>query len=148
MFAVGITDHKLYSAKMLTDLYRAADCYDIPIIRQLCSQQFTQIAPKEAFEISIELELWKEKSEILKNMSFEDIENYLNKGITKLVLSPVDVAVIVEKCKEAEEKKIHCPYCHATDCVQDRNYSNNYYRCNKCNNRFQWNPKNKRETFH
>lgn len=156
----GVTGHTLYSADELALLYQAADAYDIPNIRELCKQQFTQIAPKDAFEVSIQLQLHEEKvplnentkksnfqSEILKKMTFQDIEAYLKKGITDLVLSPADAAVIIEKCKEAETARIRCTNCGSTDIGQNNrnngynNGYNGYYNCSGCHTQFHWNPR-------
>lgn len=63
----GVTGHTLYSADELALLYQAADAYDIPNIRELCKQQFTQIAPKDAFEVSIQLQLHEEKVPLNEN---------------------------------------------------------------------------------
>lgn len=123
-----MTAPTLYSVNELVVLYQVGDGYDIPLIRDLCKQQLLKLKPADGLEAAIQFglhdekvcspflnpEKWDFQSKILKKMSFEEIQKYLKKGITDLVLSPADAAVIVEKCLQTK-KKHQCLSCTLCD---------------------------------
>lgn len=72
-FQVGLSGHSLYSPQTLADLYRASVTLGMPLISQLCQQQFLEVEPKDAFEICITLGLKKEKASALNKKLSEDV---------------------------------------------------------------------------
>lgn len=145
---------------MLALLYEASQVFGIPLIRDLFYQQLPQIDPKEAFQLCVKLKLADDKvhlllflyspapfqARFLSQMNFLEIEEFLDQGGEEASLSPVDVAVMVQKCKEkySNEKKIQCkrcgssnltPLCEHPDWKHRRgggNMSVSSFRCNNC----------------
>ena len=67
-------------------------------------------------------------------MLFGDIEAYLKQGSQELAFSPADAAIIVEKCKEAKQRKVRCAGYGSTDIVAKKNRKTGVIskHCNGC----------------
>lgn len=88
------------------ELQKAGDRYEIPLVRQYARHLFSLFAPEDGLDACIKLGFDEYKTELLKRMSYKDIDTYLKKETPGLAFSSADAAILLQKGREPKKETL------------------------------------------